>query len=56
MLLNAVIWLLCGAFNFYRAATVQENGSAVMMGILFTAVGTVWLVRYIRKRREEKDG
>ena len=56
MLFNAVVWLLAGAFNFYRAATVRENGTSVLMAILFTVVGIIWLVRYIRKRKEDKDG
>ena len=56
MLFNAVIWLLAGILNFYLAATVRENGTNILMGILFTIVGIIWLVRYIRKRREEKDG
>ena len=56
MLLNAVIWLLAGAFNFYRAATVRENGTSVFMAILFTVVGIIWLIRYIRQKREDKNG
>ena len=55
MLFNALIWLLCGALNFYRAARVQENGAAVLLGILFTIIGIIWLVRYIRKRKEDRN-
>ena len=41
MLFNAVIWLLAGALNFYRSFTVAENGTSVLMAILFNTVGTL---------------
>ena len=56
MLFNAVIWLLAGIFNFYRAFTVRQNGTRVLMAILFTTVGVIWLVRYIRQKGEDKNG
>ena len=56
MLFNAVIWLLAGVFDFCYAATVQENGASVLMAILFTIVGVIWLIRYIRQKREDKNG
>lgn len=56
MLFNACIWLLAGVLNFYQATTVRENGRNILMAILFTIVGMIWLVRYIQKRKEDKNG